>query len=489
MTIKAALLLGFSLTVGLWILAGFQFTRRMAEVQRESTAINRRYMNAQELLSTIRAQLLIGSVYARDALLDPNPASAGTYRQQLQNTYVAVDAALDRYVPVLNTPAEHARIARLRQEVGSFRATILEVLERKGLQDFTDARLLLQRRVVPKREVVIRASEEVQALNREAFVQQQDRLADVYRVMQRRVWQQLGLALVASLAIALLASLYAGRLESHLRRQRARDAQNTQDLQRLSAKLITAQEEERRSIARELHDEVGQVLTAIKMELAVAQTAIEASGAPARVLEDARVITEGALQTVRDLSHLLHPAMLDDLGLAAALDWYLRGVSKRYDLRAELRHEGMHERLVVETEAAAFRIVQEALTNVVKHARASACRVHLIRRAEVLHITIEDDGIGFDMTGSQSGGRRGLGLVGIRERVAHLRGSLRIERGETSGTRIVVELPARSRVPSDCGEGDVVTPVAAGQTMADTPSRSVGNHETVGQALPIRGRP
>jgi signal transduction histidine kinase len=489
LTIKAALLLGFGLTVGLWIVAGFQFTRRMAEVQRESAVINRRYMNAQELLSTIRAQLLIGSVYARDALLDPNPASAEGYRQQLQDTYVTVDAALDRYVPVLDTPLERARIARLRQEVGTFRATILEVLEGKRLQDFSDARLLLQRRVVPKREVVIRASEEVQALNREAFVQQQERIAEVYRVMQRRVWQQLGLALVASLGIALLASLYAKRLESHVRRQRARDAQNTEDLQRLSAKLITAQEEERRTIARELHDEVGQVLTAIKVELAVAQAAIETFGAPARVLEDARVITEGALQTVRDLSHLLHPAMLDDLGLAAALDWYLRGVSKRYDLRAELRQEGMHERLVVETEVSAFRIVQEALTNVVKHARASACRVELVRRAQLLRITIEDDGIGFDMVDSQSSGRRGLGLVGIRERVAHLRGSLRIERGDTSGTRIVVELPARSRVPGDCGEGDVVPPVAAGQPMADTQSRSVGNHETVGQALPIRGWP
>ena len=90
-------------------------------------------------------------------------------------------------------------------------------------------------------------------------------------------------------------------------------------LQRLSAKLITAQEEERRNIARELHDEVGQVLTAIKVELALAQSAIEASGGPARVLEDARSITDGAIQTVRDLSHLLHPAMLDDLGLLPPL--------------------------------------------------------------------------------------------------------------------------------------------------------------------------
>jgi signal transduction histidine kinase len=455
LTIKAALLLGFGLTVGLWIVTGFQFTRRMTEVQRDATAINRRYMNAQELLSTVRAQLLIGSVYARDALLDPNPASADAYRRQLQTTYVAVDAALDRYVPVLDTPVEQARFARLREEVNTFRATMLEVLESKNARGSEEARRLLQRRIVPKREVVIRASEEVQALNRAAFVQQQDSSAEVYRVMHRRVWQQLGLALVASLGIAVLAALYAGRLEKQLRLQRARDAQNTEDLQRLSANLITAQVEERRVIARELHDEVGQVLTAIKVELSVAQTAIEAAGVPAGILEDARLITEGALQTVRDLSQLLHPAMLDDLGLAAALDWYVRGVSQRHDLRAEFQHEGVHDRLAVHTEVAAFRIVQEALTNVVKHARATSCRVTLRRRDQRLDLTIEDNGIGFDVTSADTKERRGLGLVGIRERVAQLRGTLRIERGVAAGTKIVVELPARSRATIEPGDGDV----------------------------------
>ena len=487
LTIKAALLLGSGLTVGLWIVAGYQFTRRMAEVQRDATAINRRYMNAQELLSTVRTQLLIGSVYARDALLDPDPGSVDAYRQQLQNTYVTVDAALAGYVPVLDTPVEQARVARLRQEVATFRASMLEVLESKGARGYEDSRLLLQRHIVPKREVVFRASEEVQALNREAFVQQQDRIAEVYRVMQRRVWRQLGLALAASFGIALLLSMYAGRLETQLRVQRARDAQNTKDLQRLSAKLITAQEEERRSIARELHDEVGQVLTAIKVELAVAQTAIEASGGPARVLEDARVITEGALQTVRDLSHLLHPAMLDDLGLTAALDWYLRGVSKRYDLRAELRHEGMDERLAVETEVAGFRIVQEALTNVVKHAHATACRVELIRQGQMLNLTIEDDGIGVDLACVDAKERRGLGLVGIRERVAQLRGTFSIRRGAAGGTTLAVELPARSRAAVDLSDSDVASRATADAASSGTSAPSVSNPDRPPDLLLPRG--
>jgi signal transduction histidine kinase len=447
LTIRAALLLGFGLTVGLWIFAGYQFTQRMAEVERGASAINRRYMNAQELLSTVRAQMLIGSVYARDALLDPNPASNDNYRRQLQSTYLGVDAALQQYVPVMDTPAERARVERLRREIDGFRATVLEVLDSNSRYGSDAARYVLQKRIVPKRELVIRVSEEVQGLNRETFVQQQAGIAELYRVTQRRVWRQLGLALVASLGIALLATLYSGRLEGQLRHQRQRDAQNTEDLQRLSSKLITAQEEERRSIARELHDEVGQVLTAIKVELAVAKATMEASGVSPRVLDDARMITEGALQTVRDLSHLLHPAMLDDLGLRDAIDWYLRGFVKRHDIRTELVNDGLSERLAPETEVAAFRIVQEALTNVVKHARATSCRVRLERRDQTVRISIEDDGVGFDPSALSDDSRQGLGLISIRERVAELRGTLSIERGTPGGSRLVVELPARLPTP------------------------------------------
>jgi glucose-6-phosphate-specific signal transduction histidine kinase len=121
----------------------------------------------------------------------------------------------------------------------------------------------------------------------------------------------------------------------------------------------------------------------------------------------------------------------------------------------------MAERLAVETEVAAFRIVQEALTNVVRHARATSCSVTLRRDGQTLNLTIEDDGIGCDLVGIGSKERRGLGLVGIRERVTQLRGSFRIDRGAAGGTKIVVALPARSRVPIEPGDGDVAAIAAA----------------------------
>jgi signal transduction histidine kinase len=310
--------------------------------------------------------------------------------------------------------------------------------------------VVLSERVVPKREVVIQISEAIQTLNRTAFVQQQSAVAKIYRESQQRVWRQFGFALLGSVGIALLATIYAGGLERRLQRQRERDVQLTRELQDLSAKLITAQEEERRRIARELHDEVGQVLTAVKVELSLVQRKLDAAGSGPPLLAEAQAIADSALATVRDLSHLLHPSLLDDLGLAAALEWYLRGFARRQDVRAELVHDHSTDRLRPDVEVAAYRIVQEALTNVARHAHATSCRVYLQRLPATLLLTIEDDGVGFDPEQVDvSRQDRGLGLIGIRERVAQLRGTLRIDSAPGTGTRLTVELPAASVAAAD----------------------------------------
>jgi signal transduction histidine kinase len=437
---------GFGLIAGIWGFAGYYFTGRMAELERRSTEINARYTRAQDLLTTVRGQVLMGSVYVRDALMDPDPATAADYRRQLEESYRTADEALQVYVPVIDVPGEQDRIARLRRDLDDFRRTLLDVLATDSRRWPAEARVLLRRRIMPKREGMIRVSEEVQGLNRSAFVQQQLDIASLYRATQRRVWETVGLALAASIAIALAATIYAGRLERRIQEQRLRDVETTRDLHRLSSQLLNAQEEERRSIARELHDEVGQVLTAIKVELAVAQRAVEAAGGDGDALQDVRTITDGALHAVRDLSRLLHPAMLDDLGLPATIDWYLKGFGKRHGVRIELLQDRMEQRLTSDTEAGVYRIVQEALTNVAKHAKASTCRVFLQRLTNTLLVTIEDDGVGFRPEEAQApGASRGIGLVGIRERVTQLRGELRLESAPAKGTRLTVEVPARTR--------------------------------------------
>jgi signal transduction histidine kinase len=224
-----------------------------------------------------------------------------------------------------------------------------------------------------------------------------------------------------------------------LQKQLRANEQSTRDLQYLSARLMTAQEEERRNVARELHDEVGQALTAVKVELSVTQRRL--NGTPqSNALLEAQEITDNALQTVRDMSQLLHPAALDDLGLSAAVEWQARTFEVRHAIRVDVEHAGLSQRLPREVEVAAYRIVQEALTNVAKHSSATACRICLARTEAELAISIEDDGAGFDLSDGAAA-RRGLGLVGMRERAALLAGEVSLSSERGRGTRVAARLP------------------------------------------------
>lgn len=448
-SIRAAVLLGFLLMLGIWLFAWYPLNMRIAEAQAQAAAINERYARAQEVLSSVRTQVVYESVYLRDALLDPDPQALAGYRAQLEASSRAVDETLKRYVPFSNSEAEREQFTRVRQEVDAFRSTMLDVFSTGGSRTPDDARRLLTSRITPSRDSVIGVSEQVQGLNRSGYVRQQGEIADIYREVQQQVWVRLGAALIIGLAIAALAVFYAGRLEGRIRQHMVRNLQITRDLQRLSAKLVTAQEEERRNIARELHDEIGQALTAVKVELALAQRSVENAGGPPRGLENARSITDVALQQVRDLSHLLHPAMLDDLGLIPTVESYVKRFGQRHAIRSELLHEGVHERLAAEIEASVYRIIQEAMTNVAKHSKATLCRVQLKQLVNTLWVQVEDDGVGFDADSVIAGDRRGLGLISIRERVSQLGGRVWIHTAPGQGTRLTVEMPVRPRRLTD----------------------------------------
>jgi signal transduction histidine kinase len=440
LTVKAAVLAGFGVTLGLWLLVGYQVTRRMADVEQRSAALNVRYMQAQELLATVRSQVLLGSVYVRDALLDPSPARTREYAEHVSEIYAQVDAALQKYEPLVDSVAERARVERLRREIDEFGAETLNVLRMDSSVGPDGAQAML-RRLMPKREAAIRVSEDVQALNRVAFVQQQAVTGGMHRAIQRQVWTRLSVALGVSFAIALFASTYAGRLERRLRQQRRRDEQNAADLQRLSTSLLDAQREERRRIARELHDEVGQLLSAVKVELTLAEHRMQALTGQRVTLDDAQGIADTALKAVRNLSHVLHPAVLDDLGLVVALRSYTAEFARRHAVALDFTCEGLDGRLPADVEANAYRIVQEALTNVARHAGASTCQVRLKRVRDRLLVTIADDGVGFTVEGGGTAGQPGLGLLSIRERALQLGGTAVVESAPEARTIVTAELP------------------------------------------------
>jgi signal transduction histidine kinase len=415
-------------------------------------------MRAQELLSAARGHVYRASIYVRDALLDETP-DPEEYRRLVDVAYRDADAVLVEYQPVLDTGSERDRIARLRAEIDALRVGMGTALgvDSRFWQD--DAGQSLLRAIRPRRDTAIAIAEELQALNRGAFVQHQTEMAAIYRQTQRRFWQSLGVALLASLGIALVAGIHASRLEARVRQQHDRTMQHQADLQRLSAKLLKAQEEERRTIARELHDEVGQVLTAVKVELSVAQRSVAAMGGTVQAIEDARQVTDRALSTVRDLSRLLHPSLLDDIGLPAALDWYLKGFRRRHEISAEFQTAGLEgRRLTSDIEVNVYRIVQEALTNVVRHAQTTSCRVDVVCREDELTVVIADHGVGFVPDPGRDRTERGLGLVGIGERVAQLGGTFEIQSEVGMGTVLTIQVPARFRADAADPAGETPAP-------------------------------
>lgn len=426
-------------TVGLWAWTGVSLVRRLDSLEQQSAAVAARYTRAQELLTTVRTQVLVASVRVRDGLLNQDQAFVAECREQILASNAAIEAALAAYVPV--TTDDEGIVDRLRVEVADFKSVALDALSQQPTLAPPQIRELLNAHVVPRREAAVRISEEVQGLNRAAFLRQQTDVRRIYRGAESQAWRRVGLAVALSLLALIATWIYAQRFERGLRAAAARAERLSRELQEATVKLLHAQEDERRAVARELHDEIGQVLTAVKVDLGLAKRDVEARGLLIESLTAAQASTVGAIQAVRDLTQLLHPPALDDLGLVAGIEAMLRTLARQQQVQVRFTHRGLEHRPAQLVERAAYRIVQEALTNVIRHAGASRCLVDLQHAAGVLSVDVVDDGSGLETVEGRPQ-HPGIGLIGIRERVSELGGVFRLRSRNPVGTHLHVELPS-----------------------------------------------
>jgi len=221
------------------------------------------------------------------------------------------------------------------------------------------------------------------------------------------------------------------------------------ELRRLSLSLITSQDEERRRIARELHDGLGQDLTAAKIMLQGIFQQDESNGSKGQSIREVGDLIEGALQQVRNISYLLHPPLLDEIGLRSALGWYLDGFSKRSGIQTSLEtHPANFPRLTPDVETALFRIIQEALTNVFRHAQANKTWVTLAEKNKEISVSVRDDGVGvLENIREFRPGNLGVGITSMRHRTKELGGELRIQNANP-GTIVEFVIP----IPSSQGD-------------------------------------
>jgi signal transduction histidine kinase len=241
--------------------------------------------------------------------------------------------------------------------------------------------------------------------------------------------------------IALLAAQ--GKLEQAVKERTVELDQTNQSLRELSARLMQLQDDERRRIARELHDSVGQTLAALGMNLAAVATDIERLTKTVNTVNDSAALVRELSQEVRTISHLLHPPLLDEAGLASALRWYTEGFAQRSNIKVDLEVPANFERLDRESETAIFRTVQECLTNIHRHSESSTARIRITSSDGQISVEIEDRGKGIPpekQSEMASAGTPGVGMRGMRERLRQLGGSLDIH-SNGKGTLIVARLP------------------------------------------------
>jgi signal transduction histidine kinase len=218
-----------------------------------------------------------------------------------------------------------------------------------------------------------------------------------------------------------------------------------ENARRLSARILTLQDDERRRIARGLHDSLGQYLVALKMALESLSAVEESKAAVAECFE----IVDKCIMETRTISYLLHPPMLDEAGFGFAARWYVDGFAQRSGITVNLSLPPMLDRMERDVEIALFRAVQESLTNVHKHSGAAAVDIFLRIEPKEIRLEIEDDGKGIapkHLKRVEGGAETGVGIAGMRERIRELGGLVKIE-SKRKGTRVVISIPVEKTNP------------------------------------------
>jgi len=450
-SIRGALVAGFAVLLAVWAFAGYGLIRSLADVERRVKVEHDAFARAADAVSLIRRNVLEGSINVRDALIDADDAARESYRGELRVLRENTERGVAQYLPQAQSAAERDEWTKLRATLAEYWLSLDFVFAEDLPTNTTRAATMLRRNVRPLRKDIGALLDNLKALQQASLRQHNADVARLYADAQARFVWIVGGALLLGLAAAWFATWHVAGLEIEINRQRLAETHNRLDLERLSARLVEAQEQERRSLARELHDEVGQALTAIKMSVGVALRTPGTHPRAHAALEEARGVAETTLQGVRDLSQLLHPSMLDDFGLPETLAAYLRNFSKRTGIRAHFSQAGSDDRMPPDVEVCLYRIVQEALTNVARHSGALSCAVSLRRLDGQVELVVEDSGRGMAAASGGADARRGLGLMGMRERAQSLSGRFSIDNRPEGGTRVVVTLPVGANAARKAG--------------------------------------
>lgn len=449
-TTRTALLLGFGGLLALLAFSGLDAMQVLSQIQLRNEEIRREYVERSRKLEQIRSAVYLSGTYVRDYLLEPNPRDAEKHRASLNETRKEIDAELRSYEKLFH-PGEEEPLHVLEQELAAYWRSLEPVFIWTPEQRREQGYAFLRDEVFPRRMSMLSIADRVADVNERQLNLGDRRLSDLFLGFRNRLLITLAVTLGLGLLLAAASVRHTLGLERETARHLRDVLQARGELKELSTRLVEAQEIERKAISRELHDAVGQSLSAVLVELRNLGAALPADSTNLRAhVETTRRLVESAVGLVRNMALLLRPSMLDDLGLVPALQWQARDVSKRTGMLINVAADELPEDLPDEHKTCIYRIVQEALNNCSKHADAENVRITVREEGGNILLSVQDDGKGFT-----PGQERGLGLLGIQERVANLGGNLQIDSEMGRGTLLMISLPLQSRDR----QGEVTTKV------------------------------
>ena len=434
---RLALFVGFGGLLVIIALAGIDTLRVLREIRANDDQIRQAFLFRNHVLNNIRSDLYLSGTYVRDYLLEPDFERAESYRSTLEKVRTEMDSALESYGSKLE-PEESKHYAALKIELARYWDVLGPVLQLNNQERQRKGYAFLRDEVFPRRTAMLDIANTIAGINEQQLTAGNVRDAALLSSFQNRLTVTLFLSVLLGLGMAAFSAWKILKLEGRAHTQYKAVVEARGQLESLSARLVQAQETERRSLARELHDEVGQGLSAVLIELRNLSMGLPTQSEEqlSKHVETIKGLVENTVRTVRNMSLLLRPSMLDDLGLIPALQWQAREVSRQTCMDVTVATDLASDDLPDEYKTCIYRVVQEALHNCSAHSHATAVRIKVQQEPKRLTLSIRDNGKGFDIRQS-----KGLGLLGIEERVAHLHGTCEIHSEPGSGTVLAIELP------------------------------------------------
>jgi signal transduction histidine kinase len=438
---RGGLVLGFGVLLILLILSGLSALHALSELQNANETTLHQFLAKNQQLDEIQAAVYLSGTYLRDYLLEPDRAKAEQSRRELIDAHSRIQSLLADNGP-LSGAADHQMFDNLKREMQDYWQTLDPVLSWSLDERRREGYRFLHDEVFPRRSNTLAITDTIRSVNQQQLMQRDQQLLAKFSGVRGQLLLALVVMLLVGMGQAFFSTMHLLRVEDQTLKHLEEMTEARQELKDLSAKLVATQETERKSISRDLHDAVGQSMSAVQFELHELARALRPYDAQLRERVDrGRERVEKSLAVIRNMALLLRPAMLDDLGLAAALGWLGREISRPTGLHIEVQADDLPPDLPDEHKTCVFRIAQEALHNIAKHANANAVEITVRASDAWLVITVQDDGRGF-----QPGRGHGLGLTGMHERAESLGGSVKITSGPGKGTLVEVALPLPQRL-------------------------------------------